>query len=346
MSDPRLYFLDSTTGAAFVGMVVAAALHGVSCVQAWYYYTHQTDKWPTKLLVASVMIFDTVHQALITHTVYTYSITYWGSPAQLNNLVWSLLVEVLFNGFTAVLVQSFLTHRVYLLSNRNYFLTGVLVLLVAAEFVCVIVFTAISLQLETFTNLANLETLSVTVNALAAAGDVLIAASLCTILHKSRTGFRKSDTMINKLIIFSVNTGFLTSLCAVASLISITVAGHSFLYIAFFFCIGRLYTNSLLATLNARKKIRGSENGINSTTDQFTLSARDTHKVGNGGVTSRRQQHPANISINIHTTKELMTDGDQEDVEKARDLSAHSSNDITMRDFSIDDSKGGRVAPM
>ena len=29
------------------------------------------------------------------------------------------------------------------------------------------------------------------VNALAAAGDVVIAASMCTLLHFSRTGFRK-----------------------------------------------------------------------------------------------------------------------------------------------------------
>lgn len=338
----RPFILDGTIGAAFMGMVLAAALHGVSCVQAWYYYNHQTDNWPTKLLVASVMIFDTVHQALITHTVYTYSITYWGNPAQLGLLVWSLLVEVLFNGLTAVLVQSFLTMRVWRLSNRSYLLTGVLVLLVAAEFVCVIVFTAISIRLETFARLANLEALSVTVNALAAAGDVLIAASLCTILHKSRTGFRKSDNMINKLIIFSVNTGFLTSLCACASLISITVAGHTFIYIAFFFCIGRLYTNSLLATLNARKSIRGTdEGGINSTSEGFSMSARDTnHKLGNGGINSRVSafRHPANISINIQTTKDMVTDSD--DVEKARDLSADGS-DVTMRHYSID----GKVAP-
>lgn len=336
MSDlERPFQLDGTIGAVFIGMLVAAVLHGVSCVQAWYYYNHQSDKWPTKLLVASVMIFDTIHQALITHTVYTYCITQWGNPNQLGLLVWSLLVEVLFNGLTAVLVQSFLTMRVWLLSNRSYLLTGTLVLLVAAEFVSVIVFTAISIRLETFAKLANLEALSVTVNALAAAGDVLIAASLCTILHKSRTGFRKSDTMINKLIMFAVNTGFLTSICACASLISITVAGHTFIYIAFFFCIGRLYTNSLLATLNARKHIRGTDHdGINSTSGgQFSMSARETttHKLGSGGINSRKH-HPANISINIQTTKDMVTDSD--DVEKARDFSAES--DVTMRHFSID----------
>ncbi|KAG2012234.1 hypothetical protein CC2G_012267 [Coprinopsis cinerea AmutBmut pab1-1] len=310
-STARPFVLDNTLGAAFVGMVVAATLHGVSCVQALYYFTHQTDRWPTKLLVGSVMFFDTVHQALITHTVYTYVVTDWGNPRMLDNLVWSLLVEVLFNGLTAFLVQSFLTMRVWKMSSRNYLLTGLVSLLVVAEFVCVLVFTAVSMRLETFTKLANLEALSITVNALAAAGDVLITAALCTILHRSRTGFQRSDTMINKLILFSVNTGFLTSLCAVASLISITVAGHTFLYIAFFFCIGRLYTNSLLATLNARKMIRGSADGIHTTSENISL-----HKYGGGAsrvspsFVSPSRHHATNISIKIDTTKEFATDSD------------------------------------
>lgn len=59
------------------------------------------------------------------------------------------------------------------------------------------------------------------VNALAAAGDVVIAAILCTLLQQSRTGFRASDTMITKLIMFSIGTGLLTSICAIMSLISV-----------------------------------------------------------------------------------------------------------------------------
>ncbi|KAF9554442.1 hypothetical protein CPC08DRAFT_712905 [Agrocybe pediades] len=162
--------------------------------------------------------------------------------------------------------------------------------------------------------------LSILVNALAAAGDVLIAASLCALLHFSRTGFQRSDTMINKLIMFSVNTGVLTSLCAVASLISITVAGNTFLYIAFFFCIGRLYTNSLLATLNARKSIRGAGDAIHTlTTSGGDLSLAQFPKSGCNASRGR----PTNISIKIE--KEFAMDSDQEndrDVEKAESSSS------------------------
>jgi len=328
--------LDNTFGAAFVGVVVAACLHGVSCVQAWYYYTHQTDTWGLKALVGAVMCFDTIHQILISHTVYTYVITNYNNPAQLGSLVWSLIVEVLFNGFTGFLVQGFLAMRVWRLSNRNIWFTSVVLLLIVAEFGCVLAFSVMSLGFHTFAELEHLKSLSITVNALAAAGDVLIAAILCTLLHRSRTGFRRSDTMITKLILFAVNTGFLTSVCAVASLISITVAPKTFLYIAFFFCLGRLYTNSLLATLNARKRIRSAAEGIHSTSDNLSLSLQEFPK--NGTVSPRR---PTNISIKIDTTKELVTDSDQgHDLEKrGSELTANSTPSPSFSNININETQ-------
>lgn len=304
--------LDNTFGAAFLGMVFAAGLHGVSCVQAVYYFTHQTDQWRTKLLVAAVMVFDTVHQALITHSIYTYMVTHYGVPEKLGLLVWSLIVEVLFNGFIAVLVQSFLTVRIWKLSGHSILLTGFTVLLVAGEFISVVAFTWLALKMDTFTELATLQSLSIVVNVLAAAGDVLIAGSLCYLLHSSRTGFQRSDSMINRLILFTVNTGLLTSLCALASLISITAAPTTFLYIPFFFCIGRLYTNSLLATLNARKMIRKSADGIHTSGDAGSYSLSNIQKQGVSGVNTSASKKPTNISIQINTTQEYAMDRDSE----------------------------------
>uniref|UniRef100_A0A8H7XRG0 DUF6534 domain-containing protein n=1 Tax=Psilocybe cubensis TaxID=181762 RepID=A0A8H7XRG0_PSICU len=149
-----------------------------------------------------------------------------------------------------------------------------------------------SLHLKTYEQLAKLKYLSILVNALAAAGDVLIAATLCILLHQSRTGFKRSDTMINKLILFSVNTGVLTR----------------------FVLIVLLYTNSLLATLNARRKIRDAGEVINSTSENLSFSMR------NVPLAARR---PTNISIKIDTTKEFATDHDSDrgpdtsDLEKA-----------------------------
>ncbi|KAJ8695577.1 hypothetical protein PTI98_008167 [Pleurotus ostreatus] len=307
MSSPRIH-IDDTFGAAFVGVIVAAVLHGVSCAQAWYYFTHQNDKWLVKTLVSFVMLFDTIHQILISHTVYTYLVSNYNNQEQLKYLVWSVLVEVLFNqGFTAFLVQSFLARRVWQLSGRNVWLTGLVAFLVLSEFGCVLGY---ALQLTNNSlRLRNSQLLS---TLWGAAGDVVIAFALCVLLHRSRTGFQRSDSMINKLIIFAVNTGVLTSLCAIASLIS-AIAPGTFLYIAFFFCLGRLYSNSLLATLNARKMIRAASGGIQSTSEHNNISFREipaTKSLKSIARLNKARYRPTqtNISIMIDTTKEFATD--------------------------------------
>ncbi|KIY61377.1 hypothetical protein CYLTODRAFT_333793, partial [Cylindrobasidium torrendii FP15055 ss-10] len=263
--------MDATLGAALIGVIVAALLHGISCGQAFYYYTHvgeykgSRDRWfGVKGVVLAVILFDTMHQALISHTVYYYVITSYGNPASLQFTTWSvsLLLEVLFNGFTALLVQSFLALRVYRLSEKSLPLTVLVGALVLTEFGCVTAFAIIGLSNPlTFAFLATLQKLSVAVNALAAAGDVSITLSLVWLLRSKSRGFRRSEKMVNTLISYTVSTGLLTAACAVASLVSIVLRPDAFIYIAFFFCLGRLYSNSLLATLNSRRGIRQSTSG-------------------------------------------------------------------------------------
>ncbi|OJA19252.1 hypothetical protein AZE42_05986 [Rhizopogon vesiculosus] len=313
--------LDNTFGAFLIGVVISATLYGVTCVQTWYYFTrYGSDPWYIKFMVAAVLLSDSVHQALITHTgeygyicmdfkaeheviVYTYLVTDFGIVEDLGTLVWSLIVEVLFNGFTALMVQSFLTMRVYRLSNKSIVATASVLSLVIGEFVLVVIYVAKAINFTTFAQLTELKSLSMSVNALAAAGDVLIAVFLCTLLQQSRTGFRRSDTMISKLILFSINTGLLTSVCAVMSLISITVWPGTFIYIAFYFCLGRLYCNSLLATLNARKSLRGD-----SRDENMSLSLQGIQKSTASGIGTSQRRLPNNISIKIDTTQEYVRD--------------------------------------
>ncbi|KZP05910.1 hypothetical protein FIBSPDRAFT_940265 [Athelia psychrophila] len=251
--------LDNTMGATLIGVLVGSALWGVSAMQVWYYYaTYKEDVWYYKWLVAAVFTSDTIHQILISHSIYTYLITQFGNYVYLGEIVWSILLEVLFNGFTALLVQGFMTVRVFKLTPQKWRwpAAGLIVALVTGEFVSVVAYYAQGRYIKTFAGLVKLKTNSEAINGFGAAADVLIAAVMCVVLQRSRTGFKNSDTMINTLIMFTMNTGLLTSLCAVASLVSIVAAPNTFIYIAFFFNIGRLYSNSMLATLNARSVIR------------------------------------------------------------------------------------------
>ena len=63
----------------------------------------------------------------------------------------------------------------------------------------------LSAPFTNYAQAASLKSLSLTVNALTAVTDVAIALVLCYLLQQSRTGFKRSDTLITKLIIFTVS---------------------------------------------------------------------------------------------------------------------------------------------
>ncbi|EIW61832.1 uncharacterized protein TRAVEDRAFT_35274 [Trametes versicolor FP-101664 SS1] len=284
--------LDATMGPLLIGVILAAM---------YYYFTrYSRDPWSIKFLVIAVWTTDSIHQALISHTVYWYLITEYGNPTALTLLSKTIIVEVFFNAFTGLFVQSFFAARIWKLSGNKLYLVIPVAMLIAGEFG--------TLQMETFVDLVQIKGLSISINAFAAAGDVTIAAILCTILHYSRTGFSKSNTLINRLMVFAVNTGLLTSVCACLSLITIVALPNTFVYITFFFLVGRMYSNSLMATLNARKSLR------DASTHDVSVSLRDMQPAASANLSniapyaSRRAD---GIAIRIDTTKDTKHDGEE-----------------------------------
>ena len=70
-----------------------------------------------------------------------------------------------------------------------------------------------------------------------------LLVSLTFVLSRSRTGFRKTDTIINRLIRGAIQTGLFASIFALADLFSFVLLGKTNLYALFAFPIGRIYTN-------------------------------------------------------------------------------------------------------
>ncbi|KAH9855309.1 hypothetical protein C2E23DRAFT_615472 [Lenzites betulinus] len=288
--------LDSSMGAMLIGVILAGIMYGVTCSQVFYYFTHYPrDHWATKLLVTAVWLCDTTHQGLISYTIYWYLVTQYGNPEALGIPEKSIIIEVFFSSFIGLFVQSFFTLRIWRLSGKARMIVIPVILLVGGEFILTTAYAIMSLSLDTFEEVNRYEDLSIAVNSIAAAGDIVIAAILCVILHKSRTGFRKSNILINKLMIFAVNTGALTSICATLTFISVLASPNTFIYITFFFFMGRLYANSLMATLNARNSIRDGTAGDTT----WSLQDMQPSVMPAGSIATRRT---GDIAIRIDTT--------------------------------------------
>ncbi|KAL5519557.1 hypothetical protein ACEPAH_1240 [Sanghuangporus vaninii] len=82
--------------------------------------------------------------------------------------------------------------------------------------------------------------------------DVIITGSLGLYLQSRRTGFEKTNVIIDKLLLYVINTGILNIAYNIAVLICAAVMKDNLIFIGMFFLVSKLYSNSLLAVLNSR----------------------------------------------------------------------------------------------
>lgn len=249
--------LDNTFGAILIGCIIGAALWGVGTLQLYLYYlNYPEDNLGLKLFVTVTWAFDTVQQALIGHVVYYYLIKNYFNPLSLDNYVWSFNVQSLFEALTSFCVQSFFFYRIVRLSNRNYLMSGIAAVLILAKFGTSLAYTSQGFHLHSIRlAFSKLHKISEAIDALAAVTDVVIASMMCWLLFRSRTAFSKTNRLISRLITYTINTGALTSLCAVVTFITAQTMQTNFVYGTFYFLIARLYVNSMLATLNVRQSL-------------------------------------------------------------------------------------------
>ncbi|KAH8110767.1 hypothetical protein DFH11DRAFT_1800693, partial [Phellopilus nigrolimitatus] len=279
------------------------SLWGAGSIQLYYYYTKfVNDQLWLKIHVFLVWAIDTAHQALAIQSVYEYLITEYGNEAYTGYLDKTLLDTTIFTAFVCVMVQAIFLIRIWRLSKKSIIVTATVGVLVVGQFTITIVYYGTAYP---FTELAQLTTILPIVhgiNSLTAASDVSIAGVLVFLLQRSRTGFRRSDSMISRLVAFSINTGLITAICAIASLVTSLVLPNTFIYILFFFCLPRLYVNSLLASLNYRNRLNthvydDSTGGSNSIPLAHLNSSSSPSAVRHKDITPR----VVNISVNTET---------------------------------------------
>ncbi|KAJ7809320.1 hypothetical protein B0H13DRAFT_2385309 [Mycena leptocephala] len=228
--------LDNTMGSMLLGVIMSAILYGISLLQTLFYFTRQqlVLACPTNNLWLTGYDRDPVYlKALVAATV-----------------------------FLDTLHLSFVIHT---MSHRNVLLTGAILLLVVATATCGTVWVVLALKAGTYESLLAISPLTLSINALSTAADVIITSTLCFILHRTRPVSLRTETMVNRLT---------HELMCHRVLISLIVSPTTLIYASFYFCIGRLYSNALLASLNARDIIRGHINDVDTNFKSQTYHAR------------------------------------------------------------------------
>ncbi|KAJ7507868.1 hypothetical protein B0H11DRAFT_147767 [Mycena galericulata] len=245
--------LNKTFGALLIGVIAAVLLYGVTCVQAFYYFNNYQDGLWAKTLVAVLWVLETVHSIFGCHAIYFFVITNYGNPASLAKATWSAILTLLVSSFIMLLVHLFYAKRVWHMSRGNIFLTALIVMFALGHSGMGFVIAVRAFELQDFAAFVKITGVVDSALSLAVVTDVLIAATLSYYLHTSRSGLARTDSLINRLLVYTINNGILTSAFDIITLFQVTAEAHNLIFLAVFQVVGSLYTNSMLATLNSRK---------------------------------------------------------------------------------------------
>ncbi|KAF9476490.1 hypothetical protein BDN70DRAFT_882315 [Pholiota conissans] len=285
---------DLVIGVVLIGLFFNTYLYGLVTYQFIVYHnTKFNDRLWIKTVVGILFSLDTVHSIVAVYAGWEMCVTNYMNPASLASVSWTIPFTACATAAAAFVTQIFLGNRVLVLTKSLPLVVFIGILSVLGLFFGIYsgIYSGILREVAKFGPLGPFVTCWLTFQTSA---DLIITASLTIALTRARTGFRRTDTIINRIIRGAVQTGLFASMFALADLFSFMFHRNTNLYAMFAYPIGRIYTNTLLDTLNARTSLK-------------TMASEDIE------VSSFRMQHQthtiaATTNHSIHVQKEVVHD--------------------------------------
>ncbi|KAJ4495015.1 hypothetical protein C8J55DRAFT_498181 [Lentinula edodes] len=267
--------VSETFGAMYIGAMISMALYGITTLQTYFFFLNYVqDHISIKALVAVVWVLDTVHSELMCHAMYQYLIMGYIYPEIFDSGTWSLFASVALNVIGAFISQCFFTKRIHDLSQHHWFKSSLSIstaCIVLGHFIFGI-YTVIQFSIrKSFSRLEEVTyNCVIPFGVFAILSDIVIASALILLLRRSRTEFGDTNSLIKKLIVYAINRCVLTSVVAILEVILFLSFPNSMYSFAFDFVIGKLYANSLLASLNSRRSLQRHNYEDRRTSTQFS----------------------------------------------------------------------------
>ncbi|KAJ7601544.1 hypothetical protein DFH06DRAFT_1352628 [Mycena polygramma] len=158
-----------------------------------------------------------------------------------------------------IIAQCFYGWQIWRLSG-NIFVTGGILLLAVAAFVLGLYITVHLFRFPTIASIAthSFQSVSAPVQATAGACNIAITLALIFYFHsRRRSGIKTTEAILHTLIIYAMCRGILTSIAQIMFLILNVAFPQRTYWQPFHQLVGKLYVNSILASVNVRKAVRG-----------------------------------------------------------------------------------------
>ena len=116
------------------------------------------------------------------------------------------------------------------MSNKNYILVYILCFSVLAQFVALVVYYGQVYHLDRVDQYQGVIQTELAVNCARVLNDMLLAGVMIWLLRKARSGLKRTNSIVNRLVVYIISSGLVTCIASIIALISAEVAPGSFIY--------------------------------------------------------------------------------------------------------------------
>lgn len=234
-----------------IGVFFNMILYGILVMQVLQYYTtYREDRLWMKLFVAYLFVVETCNTGFDMHIMYEPLILRFGKPTATKFFPTLFVTEPLCITLVSTPIQLFFAWRIKTIT-KSVWIPSIISVLAFTSLAGGLWTSAKLVIIKVFVRKPELHTSALIWFLASCVADVLITGTLVLSLTKRKTGFVATDTVIDKIIRMTVQTGAITSLFAIGDVLFFMLIPGAFNFI-WDLSLAKLYTNCLMSTLNAR----------------------------------------------------------------------------------------------
>ncbi|KAF8326039.1 uncharacterized protein EI90DRAFT_1987937 [Cantharellus anzutake] len=245
--------MDNTWGVVFVFCVLSTVLSGILTVQVYAYHLKFPKDTPLiKGTVWLVFILELAHTAFIWVDLYHYIITNFANPFYLIVVDWRTFPPMFLQATLTCIVQLFYARRCWLVNRKQWIVPLVTAVLTLMSAGAAYYATIYSTRLKTYISFDYKTWSEVVWMGAGGLADILIIYCILSSLRGPRTGYARIDKGLRALGIYAFSTGALSTILNFTTLILFYASKKTLWYIGISFMLSRVYSISLMASLNLR----------------------------------------------------------------------------------------------
>ncbi|TFY56441.1 hypothetical protein EVJ58_g7643 [Rhodofomes roseus] len=295
----------------FVATFIGQILFGIVIAQVYIYFTrYKRDALWVKVFVLFLFVCDICSAVFTICWMFFLFVSNWGNIAAFSQPTWMLATDPLILGLMSCATHFFFARRIKIITE-SIWLAGSICFFGIGTLAGALGGTIEFMRVQSLVDLTSLKPIAIVWLLCAAVGDVMITVILSWSLKRKKSGFKRTDQIVDRVIRVTIQNGFLTAAVATCALILYLSSDIPY-HLALSLVLPRMYSNSILSSLNYRDVMHPD-----SSTDRGASGI----SFAAASASRRGQQTEVVVHVEAHElTEATKSDGDWDVPSKAHSV--------------------------